>query len=51
MKEVPEDDRVELVYRDNEVIEGTAGGKEVRLVGRMGYHRGPVEWDLGWRLD
>ena len=56
VREVPEDDRVELVYRDNEVIEGTAGGKEVRLVGRMGSHRGPLNgtWggvsiDANWR--
>ena len=45
--QVPEDARVELVYRDNEVIEGTAGGKEVRLAGLLGSHRGPVDGTWG----
>jgi hypothetical protein len=54
---VPEEARVELVYRDNEVIEGTAGGKEVRLTGRVASHRGPLKgtWggvsvDANWRI-
>ena len=41
MGAVPEDARVELVYRDNEVIEGTAGGNEVRLAGRVGSTAAP----------
>ena len=57
MAEVPEEARVELVYRDNEVIEGTAGGKKVRLAGRVGSHRGPLRGSWGdvsvsvnWRI-
>ncbi len=55
MAEVPEEARVELDYRDNEVIEGTACGKKVRLAGRVGSHRGLLRgsWGdvpVGWRI-
>ena len=49
MAEVPEEARVELVYGDDDVIEGTAGGKKVRLAGRVGSHLRPSEGVLGRR--
>ena len=36
MEEVPEEARVELYYRDNDVIEGTVAGTEVRMTGQLG---------------
>ncbi len=57
LEDVPEEARVELAFRDKELIEGTAGGKEVRLAGRMGSHRGPLKGNWGratvnanWRI-
>jgi hypothetical protein len=57
MAEVPEDARVEVVFRDNGIIEGTAGGKELRLVGRLRSRRGPLTGTWGavsvnadWRI-
>ena len=57
MAEVPDEASVELVYRDNDVIEGTAGGTKVRLVGRVGSHRsrlkgswGDVPVSVNWRI-
>ncbi len=57
LEEVPEDARVELVYRDGEVVEGTAGSKEVRLTGRVKSHQGSLKGTWGedsvnanWRL-
>jgi hypothetical protein len=48
---------VELSYRDDEVIEGTVAGAEVRLTGRVGSRRGPLKGTWGgaavaanWRL-
>jgi hypothetical protein len=57
LEEVPEGARVDLSYRDHEVIEGTVAGTEVHVTGRVGSHRGPVEGTWGgvtlranWRL-
>jgi len=50
LADVAEEARVELVYRDNEVIEGTAGSKAVRLAGRVGSHRGPLRGSWGGLL-
>ena len=57
LEDVPEEARVELLFRDKELIEGTAGGKEVRFAGRMGSHRGPAKgtWggvsvNVNWRI-
>ena len=57
LADVVEDARVELSYRDNEVIEGTVAGTAVRLTGRVGSYRGPLKGTWGdvklaanWRL-
>ena len=47
MNDVPESARVELVYQDNEVIEGRVGDAEVKLTGRVGSHRGPLKGTWG----
>jgi hypothetical protein len=57
LEDVPEDARVELVYRDDEVLEGTAAGTRVYLRGRVRSRRGPLKGTWGevafgaaWRL-
>ena len=55
LEEVPEEARVELSYRDNEDIDGTAGGTTVRVTGQLGPRGGPVRGTWGgaavsWRL-
>jgi hypothetical protein len=57
LEDVPEDARVELVYRDGEVLEGTAAGMRVYLRGRVRSRRGPLKGTWGqvalgaaWRL-
>jgi hypothetical protein len=55
LEEVPEEARVELIYRDNEEIEGTVAGKAVRVNGQLGPRGGPVRGTWGgvavsWRL-
>ena len=57
LAEVAEEARVELGYRDKEVIEGTAAGREVRLAGRVKTHRGSLKGTWGgvpvnadWRI-
>lgn len=57
LEDIAEEARVELSYRAYEVIEGTVGGAEVRLTGRVGSHRGRVKgvWgglavEVNWRL-
>ena len=57
LEDVPEDARVELVYRDAEVLEGTAAGTRVYLRGRVRSRRGSLKGTWGdaavgaaWRL-
>jgi hypothetical protein len=57
LEDVPEGARVELSYLDDEILEGTVAGTEVRLTGRVGSHRGPLQGTWGaqalranWRL-
>ena len=57
MEDVPEDARVELVYRDDEVLEGTAAGTRAHLRGRVRSRRDPLKGTWGdvpfgaaWRL-
>jgi hypothetical protein len=57
LEDVPEGARVELVYRDNELIEGAVAGTEVRLRGPVRSRRGPVkgtwgevEFGAAWRI-
>lgn len=47
LEDVPAGARVELSYRDDEVIEGTVAGAEVRLTGRVGSRRGPLKGTWG----
>ena len=55
LEAVPDEARVELSYRDNDDIDGTAGGKTVRVVGQLGPRGGPVRGTWGgvavrWRV-
>jgi hypothetical protein len=55
LEEVPEEAQVELSYRDNDDIDGTAGGKTVRVAGQLGPRGGPVRGTWGgvavsWRV-
>jgi hypothetical protein len=54
-QDVPEEARVDLVYRSTDVLEGTVGGTAVRVRGRVGPRGGPVRGTWGgvavsWRL-
>jgi hypothetical protein len=48
-QDVPEEARVDLVYRSTDVLEGTVGGTAVRIRGRVGAPRWTGKRDLGRR--